>query len=176
MEHYRLNFEYRFGKWEPPPNNLLKCNTDGASKGNPGPNSAAFCIKDHDRNLIVAKGFKLPDMTNKVAEAIDIRESLIYCSEHGIKHVILETNSLTMVHILEGEWDVPWSVAIEVNAIRRLRGVVPGRNSNSILDNRCMNWINLEESDLKLPACLLDSELEGRPLGEVLGLCLHSWD
>jgi len=31
-----------------------------------------------------------------------------------------------------------------------------------------MNWIN--QSDHKLP------ELEGRPSGEVLGLCLHSWD
>uniref|UniRef100_A0A0V0GRZ9 Putative ovule protein n=1 Tax=Solanum chacoense TaxID=4108 RepID=A0A0V0GRZ9_SOLCH len=66
------------------------------------PSSATFCIRDHDGNLIVAKGFKLPDMTNMVAEAIAIRESLIYCSEHGIEHVILETDSLTMVHILVG--------------------------------------------------------------------------
>ncbi|KAH0642611.1 hypothetical protein KY290_034201 [Solanum tuberosum] len=47
-------------------------------------------------------------------------------------------------------------------------------NSNSKLDNKCMNWIN--QSDHKLPASLLDSELEGHPSGKVLGLCLHSWD
>lgn len=138
MEHYRPNFEYRNVKWEPPPNNVLKCNTDGASKGNPGPSSAAFCIRDHDGNLIVAKGFKLPDTTNMVAEAIAIRESLIYCSEHGIEHVILETDSLSMVHILEGEWDVPWSVALEVNDIRRLRGVVSARVKHSFREGNTL--------------------------------------
>lgn len=110
---------------------MLKCNTDGASKGNPGPSSAIFCIWDHDGNLIVAKGFKLPNMANMVAESIAIRESLIYCSVHGIGHVILETNSLTMVHIFEGEWDIPWSIELKVNDIRRLREVVSARIKHS---------------------------------------------
>lgn len=107
IEQYRPIFEYRIVRWEPPPNNVLKCHTDGASKGNPGPSSATFCISDHDGNLVVAKGFKIPNTTNMEAEAIAIRESLLYCSEHGIEHVILETDSLTMVNILEGEWDMP---------------------------------------------------------------------
>ncbi|KAG5585743.1 hypothetical protein H5410_046177 [Solanum commersonii] len=45
----------------------------------------------------------------------------MYCIEHDIANIIIETDSLAMVHILEGKWEVPWSVALEVNIINRLR-------------------------------------------------------
>uniref|UniRef100_A0A3Q7GUW5 RNase H type-1 domain-containing protein n=1 Tax=Solanum lycopersicum TaxID=4081 RepID=A0A3Q7GUW5_SOLLC len=56
----------------------------------------------------------LRDTTILVAEARAIRESLSYCSEHGITNLIIETNSLAMVHIIEVDWDVPLNVALEV--------------------------------------------------------------
>ena len=67
---------------------------------------------------MVAKGFKIKDTTILVAEARAIRESLSYCSEHGITSPIIETNSLAMVHIIEVSWDVPLNVALEVSTIR----------------------------------------------------------
>ncbi|KAH0672976.1 hypothetical protein KY290_025255 [Solanum tuberosum] len=97
------NISFRIVRWEPSPPNLLKCNTDGESKGNPGPSSAVFCIRDHSGNLVVAKGYRIQDATNIVAEARAIRESLSYCIEHGTDNIIIETDSLAMVHILEGE-------------------------------------------------------------------------
>ena len=55
-----------------------------------------------------------------VAKGLKIRESLSYCSEHGITNLIIETNSLVMVHIIEVDWDVPLNVALEVSTIRML--------------------------------------------------------
>ena len=52
-----------------------------------------------------------------VGEARAIRESLSYCSEHDITNLIIETNSLAMVHIIEVDWDVPLNVALEVSTI-----------------------------------------------------------
>ena len=52
-----------------------------------------------------------------VGETRAIRESLSYCSEHGITNLIIETNSLVMVHIIEVDWDVPLNVALEVSTI-----------------------------------------------------------
>ena len=69
---------------------------------------------------MVAKGFNIKDTTILVAEARAIRESLSYCSEHGITNLIIETNSLAMVHIIEVDWDVPLNVALEVSTIRIL--------------------------------------------------------
>ncbi|KAG5630929.1 hypothetical protein H5410_002646 [Solanum commersonii] len=71
-------------------------------KENPEPSSASFCIRDHN-------------------EARAIRENLSYCSEHDITNPIIETYSLAMVHIINGDWDVPWNVALEINTIRRLQ-------------------------------------------------------
>lgn len=106
---------------DPPPNNWLKCNTDGASRGNPGPSSAAFCIRDHEGNLVVAKGFRLPDTTNLIAESRAIRESLQYCKENGLEQIIIESDSLAMIQFLEGNWAIPWSVVTDINYIQSLR-------------------------------------------------------
>ncbi|KAH0689169.1 hypothetical protein KY289_016527 [Solanum tuberosum] len=102
------------------PINWVKCNTDGASRGNPGPSSAAFCIRDHSGSLVVVKGFKIHNTSNLVAEARAIREGLFFCKEHLLSHVIIETDSIAMVQILEGGWNVPWSVTLEVNSINYL--------------------------------------------------------
>ena len=66
---------------------------------------------------MVSKGFNIKDTTILVAEARAIRESLSYYSEHGITNLIIETNSLAMVHIIEVDWDVPLNGALEVSTI-----------------------------------------------------------
>lgn len=118
---------------------MLKCNTDGASKGNPGLSSAAFCIRDHKGSFVVAKGIKIQDTKNMVAEARAIRECLSYCNERGITNIIIETDSLAMVHIIEGDWDLPWNVALEVNNIRRLRRSVSARVKHSLREGNALS-------------------------------------
>ncbi|KAH0650163.1 hypothetical protein KY284_030075 [Solanum tuberosum] len=94
---------------------------DCASRGYPRPRSAAFCIRVYSGSLIMAKGFKIQDTSNLVAKARAIREGLFLCKEHHLSHVIIETGSMAMVQILEGRWDVPWTVTLEVNSINCLR-------------------------------------------------------
>ncbi|MCD7455305.1 hypothetical protein HAX54_027774 [Datura stramonium] len=84
-----------------------KCNTNGAFRGNPGPSSATFCIRDHLGNFIVAKGVRILDTTNLVAEAKAMRETLVFCKENGITQIILESDSNAMIKILEGRSDTP---------------------------------------------------------------------
>lgn len=45
----------------------------GASRGNPDPNTTTFCVRNHEGNLIGAKGVQIPGTTNLVAEAIALR-------------------------------------------------------------------------------------------------------
>lgn len=102
LTNYRPVFSSRIVQWSPPPNGWLKCNTDGASRGNPGPSFAAFCLRDSNGNLVVATGVKLLDSTNLVAEAVAIREGLNYCLNNQLTQIILEANSMVMVNILNG--------------------------------------------------------------------------
>lgn len=87
---------------EPPPILWFKGKTDGASKDNPGPSSAAFCIRDHSGSFVITKGIKIPDSTNLAAKARAIRECLEFFQKFKIEPIIVEFDSLQMVQILEG--------------------------------------------------------------------------
>ncbi|KAH0665042.1 hypothetical protein KY285_026248 [Solanum tuberosum] len=74
LQRHNNSYNINIVRWIPPPINWVKCNTDGASRGNPGPSSAAFCIWDYSGSIVVAKGFKIHNTSNLVAEARAIRE------------------------------------------------------------------------------------------------------
>ncbi|KAH0696150.1 hypothetical protein KY289_013632 [Solanum tuberosum] len=99
---YKPILEVKIVRWCPPPCNWFKCNTDGDSRGNPRPSSVAFCVRNKDGDVVGAKGFRLQDTTNIVVEAIAIMEELKYCIESDFLPLIVETDSLTMIHILDG--------------------------------------------------------------------------
>nr|XP_009627002.1 uncharacterized protein LOC104117634 [Nicotiana tomentosiformis] len=62
--------------WQLPYEVWFKYNTDGASRGNPGPSSYGFCLRDHAGDLVFAKANEIGETTNIVAEAKSIVEGL----------------------------------------------------------------------------------------------------
>ncbi|XP_059310971.1 uncharacterized protein LOC132062414 [Lycium ferocissimum] len=106
-------------KWNFPDRGCFKCNTDGASKGNPGPSSAAFCVRDSSGEFIYAMARILTETTNLVAEVVAIEEGITYCVLHDLLPVIVETDSLTMQKVLDGIWEVPRNIALPVRSIER---------------------------------------------------------
>lgn len=102
LDAFRPTFQYKVVSWINPPQGWWKCNTDGASRGNPGPSATAFCVRNFNSDLVGAKGLKIEDSINTVVEAIAIREGLWYCREHGFLNIIIKTDSSAMVNILNG--------------------------------------------------------------------------
>ncbi|XP_075092125.1 uncharacterized protein LOC142172415 [Nicotiana tabacum] len=88
-----------------------KYNIDGASKGNPGPSSLGFYVRDDEGDMVYARAVDLGVTTNVVAEAKAILQGLEYSVEHDLHPLILETDSLVMKKAIEGEWDPPWVIA-----------------------------------------------------------------
>ncbi|XP_075081943.1 uncharacterized protein LOC142166458 [Nicotiana tabacum] len=95
--------------WQLPFHGWYKCNIDGALKGNPGPSSLGFCVRDDEGNAVYARAVDLGVTTNVVAEVKAILQGLEYCVEHDLHPLILETDSLVMKKVIEGEWDPPWN-------------------------------------------------------------------
>ncbi|XP_060170463.1 uncharacterized protein LOC132601391 [Lycium barbarum] len=110
--------EYHEVKWNFPDRRCFKCNTDGASKGNPGQSSAVFCIRDSSGEFIYAMASLLTNTTNLVAKAMAIEEGIKYCVLRDLLLVIVETDSLTMQKVLDGIWEVPWNIALIVRSIQ----------------------------------------------------------
>lgn len=99
-----LKLEY---KMVTPPNPWLKGKTDKVSRRNPGPRFYDFCIRNGEGDLVVATGARIIDSTSLKAEALAIRECLANCKGNDIQHIIIESDSFTMVQIVQGISEVP---------------------------------------------------------------------
>uniref|UniRef100_A0A0V0H589 Putative ovule protein n=1 Tax=Solanum chacoense TaxID=4108 RepID=A0A0V0H589_SOLCH len=84
------------------------------------------------------KVLKIQETTNLVAEARAIWECLEYCKDQRLTNIIIESYSMAMVQILEGTWKPPWSVALEVNHIIRLRRFVSSRVQHSLREGNTL--------------------------------------
>ncbi|XP_075091485.1 uncharacterized protein LOC142171695 [Nicotiana tabacum] len=107
--------------WQLPTEGWYKCNTDRASKENPGPSSTGFCVRNDKVDLLYARSIELGVTTNVVAEAKAILQGLQYCLEQTLHPLILETDSMVLKKCIEGEWDIPWSIMEEVQKIVEIK-------------------------------------------------------
>jgi len=55
-----------------------------------------------------------------------------------LSKVIIESDSLALVHILNGEWKVPWRVTMEANSINRLRNALTVRVQHSLREENTL--------------------------------------
>lgn len=71
-------------KWGVPNIGWVKCNTDGASKGNPSRISYGFCIRDRQCDLLYAEAKNVGVATNMIiTEATTIWKALRLCKLQG---------------------------------------------------------------------------------------------
>lgn len=80
--------------------------TDGGSRGNPGPASAAFILKDAGGRLLAGQGLFLGETTNNVAEYTAVREGLAKATELGVQKVRIISDSELLVRQIQGKYKV----------------------------------------------------------------------
>ncbi|KAH0637696.1 hypothetical protein KY289_037611 [Solanum tuberosum] len=119
LMRYKPTLHYHSVVWRPPDLQKLKCNVDGASKGNPGPSSYGLCRRNSQGDLIYARAAGVGNTTNIEIESLAIYESFKYCWEKQVREVIIETDSLTLVKMLRGQWKIPWELVERGERIRK---------------------------------------------------------
>ncbi|KAH0664942.1 hypothetical protein KY285_026148 [Solanum tuberosum] len=75
LDAYRTKMKVTKVIWKFPPASWVKYNTDGASRGNPGLSSYAFCLRDDKGDIMYAEGKMIETATNTVAKAKAILEA-----------------------------------------------------------------------------------------------------
>ncbi|XP_075097951.1 uncharacterized protein LOC142175265 [Nicotiana tabacum] len=100
----------------------FKCNSHGASKGNPGPSSYGYYIRDSAGDLIYAQSTDIGQTTNIVVEAKGILYGLMYCVDKPLHPLIMESDSLVMKKIIKKEWECPWTIRADVKKIKEIKG------------------------------------------------------
>lgn len=78
LEGYKPYVVTKRVSWHSPYEGWFKCNTDGASKGNPGQSSYGFCVRNCKGDLIFSKEKTIEETTNMVPEAKTIAVGLTF--------------------------------------------------------------------------------------------------
>ncbi|XP_049360645.1 uncharacterized protein LOC125825343 [Solanum verrucosum] len=102
------------------PSRGYKCNTDGAAKGNPDPSSGAFCVRNEAGNLMYTEGRGFGVNSNLVVEVLAFKMGLEYCINHHYLPLTMETDSLAIKNILDGGWETPWCIIVDITKIKSL--------------------------------------------------------
>ncbi|MFP4116955.1 MAG: ribonuclease HI family protein [Candidatus Aenigmatarchaeota archaeon] len=84
----------------------LKIYTDGASRGNPGPASAAYVIAKKDETVLNEGSEFLGETTNNRAEYKAVIKALKMASNYTEERVRVFSDSKLLVKQLQGEWKV----------------------------------------------------------------------
>lgn len=103
------------------PEGLFKCNLDGASKSNPGPNKSAFCIRNHEVEFLYVEIKGCGNITRLEVKTIALKSGLKYCISHSLLLVVLYTDFFTHKKVLYSVDKVPWSIGGEIRRIHNLR-------------------------------------------------------
>lgn len=116
-------------------------NTDGGSRGNPGP-AAIGAVIQHDGQIVHTISTPIGVTTNNQAEYQAVHAALSWCLEHGATTVHLQADSELVVKQLRGEYKVknkelgPWFIKIQslMNQIGRVTLMAIPREKNGAAD------------------------------------------
>lgn len=86
--------------WNFTPITFIKLNTDGASKGNPGPAGAGGVFRDHSGDWMLGYTRHIGYATNSIAEAWAIRDGLQVATQKKFSHILVESDSQTIINLL----------------------------------------------------------------------------
>lgn len=84
----------------------LIINTDGGSRGNPGPGAAGWVIKDLKGKILLKQGLFFPLCTNNYAEFTALQMALEDALKLGANKATVRTDSLLLVKQYSGEYKI----------------------------------------------------------------------
>ncbi|KAH0781476.1 hypothetical protein KY290_001074 [Solanum tuberosum] len=116
---YKPRLYHCIVRWEAPQEGMMKFNTDGASRGNPGSSAYGFCLRNNHGDLIYAVAENIGITTNMEAELRAILEGIKYCVAKKVEKLIVESDSLLIVKIIKEVWKVPWELADYFDDLKR---------------------------------------------------------
>ena len=106
-------------RWSNPAPAVVKLNTDGCSRGNPGRSGGGGLIRDRNGQVILAFSCYFGEMPNLQAEVKALLHGVQLGIARGLANVHLESDSLVLVQIIQGRVKCPWVVQRDVQELLR---------------------------------------------------------
>ncbi|XP_057871389.2 uncharacterized protein LOC131077832 [Cryptomeria japonica] len=109
----------RDGRWAPPPDGVLKINTDGSSRGNPGHAGIGGIGRSKDGDVVFCFSVYKGLYSNNLMEALAIKTAVERGCSLGWRRIICESDSQIVVDMLNNQRldGVSWHLALMVRQI-----------------------------------------------------------
>ncbi|MQM14351.1 hypothetical protein Taro_047283 [Colocasia esculenta] len=99
-------------RWLTPPPGRLKLNVDGAFNMTLGTAGGGGILRDHKGNMCCAFAKPYYGLESSLAaEAFALRDGLSICCSKGVYEVLVETDSINLLHIVTRQLPCPWDLA-----------------------------------------------------------------
>lgn len=92
MQCFKKELHYKIVSWDFLEGGWVKINTDGASRGNAGPSSNGFCLRDCQGDIINVEADNIGYKTNLMAKATVVLRALQFVSLHNYQNILLESD------------------------------------------------------------------------------------
>lgn len=79
---------------------------DGGARGNPGPAAGAAVLFTADGTRVFESAVYLPHATNNQAEYAGLEEGLARATEHGVRRICIQGDSLLVINQIAGDWKI----------------------------------------------------------------------
>ncbi|XP_059285591.1 uncharacterized protein LOC132039063 [Lycium ferocissimum] len=106
LEDYKPKVGYKMVQW--------KCPDAGRGRVQ----FSCFRIGDDVGNLIYAGARRIADTTNITVESVAVFDGIEYCIKNDLVPVMIASDSLSMINIIQGVWEIPWKISMEVSKIK----------------------------------------------------------
>jgi ribonuclease HI len=124
--HYEKQKVDRIGKWQPPSYGILKINTDGSSRGNPGPAGIGGIGRDAMGSVVFIFSIYEGIQTINLVEGLAILAALEKAHAQGWRRIVCESDSQVLINLLieQKVSDVNWKLARIVQQILKISSLM----------------------------------------------------
>jgi ribonuclease HI len=144
--------------WSPPPEDFIKLNFDGASKGNPGAAGYGVVFRNHYGHILLISAGSLGHSTNNAAELWGLIKGLHLAFKNGFTKLIVEGDSQIIINLLRRilngvnpdrltpSWRLSHGLQIVSDLLQPNQAIIPAhirRKANQVADdlaNLGTNW------------------------------------
>lgn len=116
--------------WQFPDRGMTKLNTDGCSKGNPGPAGGGGLVRDSKGHVLLAFSHYYGVAQSITAEVRAILDGLRYCLASGIHVNYIESDSQIVVNVLKNQSVVPWRISHWIEEIKQILSIMKSEISH----------------------------------------------
>lgn len=110
----------RQNEWTPPPEGVLKFNVDGSAIGAPERSGVGGILKNARRQILGVFSKAMGELWAYEAEVKAILQALIFCKQHQLQHILIESDSTLAVGWISKQENRPWKLIQDLNLIDAL--------------------------------------------------------